>query len=226
MADGELQHQGVRPGQHDLWSQLSQSQTAHQQQPHSPQQTHAANAFLAMRLPHGLFPYSGGMAGHPAAYATHPAALAAHHAAAAAAWNNLKQSPVAAAAAAAAAAAGFQPLPRYWLHPHWPAHAAVFDANGMTTHPEAGSSPPQHADFTPFMMQHHQSLQSHHALHQTTDSRSPVSSPASSIMAGDSPTPEPVEIKVPNVDKAILDLRVKIAGTDDAPLMTAVKQTK
>ena len=200
-----------------------------QQQQSQQQQHHSVNPFLTMRLPHGsLFPYTGGIASHPA-YAAHPAALAAHHAAAAAAWNNLKQSgsPVAAAAAAAAAAAGFQP--RYWLHPHWPAHAAVFDPMGLGTHPEAGSSPPQHPDYTSFMLQSHQQLQHHHLQmnqHTSQDSRSPVSSPASSIPAGDSPTPDldNSQNKMPTVDKTILDLRVKIAGTKDS--LVSVKQAE
>ena len=225
MADGDLQHSGTRAGQHDMWSQMGQQQQQQSQQ----QQHHSVNPFLTMRLPHGsLFPYTGGIASHPA-YAAHPAALAAHHAAAAAAWNNLKQSgsPVAAAAAAAAAAAGFQP--RYWLHPHWPAHAAVFDPMGLGTHPEAGSSPPQHPDYTSFMLQSHQQLQHHHLQmnqHTSQDSRSPVSSPASSIQAGDSPTPDldNSQNKMPTVDKTILDLRVKIAGTKDS--LVSVKQAE
>lgn len=193
-----------------------------------------------MRLPHGnLFPYSGGIAGHPAyAAAAHPAALAAHHAAAAAAWNNLKQSGspssvAAAVAAASAAAAGFQP--RYWLHPHWPA-AAVFDPLALAAHPEAGSSPPQHPDYTSFMLQSHQQLQHHHhhlqmGQNASHDSRSPASSPASSLPAGDSPTPEldnsssSHNSKSPSVivgdNKTILDLRVKIAGAKGSPSLVS-----
>lgn len=208
MADGDLQHNGTRAaGQHELWS--------HQQQQHHHSTTN--NPFLAMRLPHGLFPYTGGMAGHPT-YAAHPAALAAHHAAAAAAWNNLKSgNPI----AAAAAAAGFQPLPRYWLHPHWPAHSAVFDPVAMSAHPEAGSSPPQHVDYSSFVLQSQQQISHHHQFQQQGDSRSPVSSPASSLQAGDSPTPEPMidnKMTSNNVDKAILDLRVKIAGPGESPV--------
>ncbi|XP_057380605.1 retinal homeobox protein Rx2-like [Daphnia carinata] len=214
LADGDLQHAGTRSNQHDVWNQVGHQQP---QQPSHP----SLNPFLAMRLPHGnLFPY----AGHPT-YAAHPAALAAHHAAAAAAWNNLKQNGSPVAAAAAAAAAGFQP--RYWLHPHWPAHAGVFDPIGLTAHPEASSSPPQQSDYTSFMLQSQQQFQNPHhhhhlQLHQHTspDCRSSVnSSPTSSVQGGDSPTPEMENgsDKMANsVDKTILDLRVKIAGAKDA----------
>lgn len=214
MADGDLHHtNSMRQGQqHDLWSQMGQQQ----------QQQHANNPFLAMRLPQGLFPYPTAMAGHP--YAAHPAALAAHHAAAAAAWNNLKSgNPI----AAAAAAAGFQQIPRYWLPPHWPAQA--FDPLAMTTtpsaHPESTSPPQQDYISASFV---HQQLQ--HPNHHQGDSRSPVSnsssassSSPSSIRAGDSPTPEPeATTKVHrSVDKAILDLRVKIAGPEETSLLAS-----
>jgi hypothetical protein len=240
LADGDLQHAGTRAGQHDMWSQIGQQQQQQSQQ--QQQHHHSVNPFLTMRLPHGnLFPYSGGIAGHPAYATAHPAALAAHHAAAAAAWNNLKQngspsSVAAAVAAASAAAAGFQP--RYWLHPHWPAaaHAGVFDPLALAAHPEAGSSPPQHPDYTSFMLQSHQQLQHHHHHHlqmgqnASHDSRSPASSPASSLPAGDSPTPEldnssssSHNSKSPSVvgDKTILDLRVKIAGAKGSPSLVS-----
>ena len=96
MADGDLQHSGTRAGQHDMWSQMGQQQQQQSQQ----QQHHSVNPFLTMRLPHGsLFPYTGGIASHPA-YAAHPAALAAHHAAAAAAWLHPQLQPARLAALA------------------------------------------------------------------------------------------------------------------------------
>ena len=163
-----------------------------------------------MRLPQGFFPYSAGYAAHPAAQ------LAAHHAAAAAAaWNNLKQNGGQMAAAAAAAAAGFQPLPRYWLHPQWPAHSAVFDpvamAAGQLQHPEeAGSSPPQHPDYSLAFMQSQQR-------------QSPASSPASSLAV----TPEPENNKSPSrVDKAVLDLRMKISTENSSPIVAKQQISK
>lgn len=199
-----------------MWNQVGQ------------QQHHSVNPFLAMRLPHGnLFPYPGSLPNHP--YAAHPAALAAHHAAAAAAWNNLKQNGSSVAAAAAAAAAGFQP--RYWIHPHWPSHAGVFDPMSLAAHPEASSSPPQHSDYTSFILQSQQQLQHHHFQlnqHISSDSRSPVSSPDSSLAGGDSPTPEldNSSDKMTSTDKTILDLRVKIAGTKTSSPLVSPKQNE
>lgn len=149
---------------------------------------------MAMRVPQGLFPYPSA-AVHP--YAAHPAALAAHHAAAAAAWNNLKSgNPMAA-------------FPRYWFpHPqHWP--AASFDPVAMAASAAAastaGSTSPS------FILPNHQG---------DSSSRSPVSNSSGSP----SPTPELIVepssgIKIhQSVDKAILDLRVKIAGPEETSL--------